>query len=41
MYIIINTNNIKHIIKECLNFILTADPDICLELTSKVINIMK
>jgi AP-1 complex subunit gamma-1 len=37
VYIIINTNNIKQIIKECLNFLIVAEPEIKLELTTKVI----
>jgi AP-1 complex subunit gamma-1 len=37
VYIIINTNNIKQIIKECLNFLIVAEPEIKLELTTKVL----
>ena len=36
VYIIINTNNIKQIIKECLNFLIVAEPEIKFELTTKV-----
>jgi len=36
VYIIINTNNIKQIIKECLNFLIVAETEIKLELTTKV-----
>ncbi len=38
VYIIINTNNIKPIMKECLNFLLIAENEIKLELTSKLCN---
>jgi len=36
VYIIVNTTNIKQIIKECLNFLLIAEGDLKLELTFKV-----
>ena len=36
VYIIINTNNIKQIIKECLNFLILAEPENKFELTTKV-----
>ncbi len=36
VYLIINTTNIKHIIKECLNFLVVAENEIKVELTSKV-----
>jgi AP-1 complex subunit gamma-1 len=36
VYVILNTTNIKHIIKECLNFLVVAENEIKVELTSKV-----
>jgi len=36
IYIITNVSNIKHIIKECLNFLLSSDAEMKLELTTKV-----
>ena len=36
VYVIINSSNIKPIMKECLNFLLVAENDIKLELTSKL-----
>jgi len=36
VYIIVNTSNIKQIIKECLNFLLIAESDLKLELTLKI-----
>lgn len=36
VYLIINTSNIKQIVKECLNFLVIAEPEIKIELTSKV-----
>jgi AP-1 complex subunit gamma-1 len=36
VYLIVNTSNIKHIIKECLNFLLVADQEIKMELTTKI-----
>ena len=38
IHIITNSNNIKQIVKECLNYALTADSEMKLELTSKVNN---
>ena len=37
VYIIINTSNIKQIIKECLNFLIIAENELKTELTTKVI----
>ena len=36
IYLIINSSNIKHIIKECLNFLLVAENEFKYELTTKV-----
>ena len=36
VYLIINTSNIKPIIKECLNFLVVSENEIKTELTSKV-----
>ena len=36
VYLIINTSNIKQIIKECLNLLVVSEPEIKLELTTKV-----
>lgn len=36
VYLIINTTNIKQIVKECLNFLLIAENEFKLELTTKV-----
>jgi AP-1 complex subunit gamma-1 len=38
VYVIINSSNIKPIIKECLNFLLVAESEFKLELTSKLCN---
>lgn len=35
-YLIINNSNIKHIVKECLNFLLVAENEFKLELTTKI-----
>lgn len=40
IYLIVNSSNIKQIIKECLNFLLTAELDFKLELTTKVLIII-
>ncbi len=40
IYLIINSSNIKQIIKECLNFLLVAENEFKYELTTKV-NILK
>ncbi len=37
IYIIVNASNIKHIIKECLNYLLIAEGEMKLELTAKVL----
>ena len=36
VYLIINSSNIKQIVKECLNFLLVAENEFKLELTTKV-----
>lgn len=36
IYLIVNSSNIKQIIKECLNYLLTAESDFKMELTTKV-----
>lgn len=36
VYLIINQNNIKQIVKECLNFLLVAENEFKLELTTKI-----
>ncbi len=36
IYLIVNSSNIKQIIKECLNFLFTAETDFKLGLTTKV-----
>jgi AP-1 complex subunit gamma-1 len=36
IYLIINSSNIKQIVKECLNFLLVAENEFKLELTTKV-----
>jgi AP-1 complex subunit gamma-1 len=36
IYLIINSSNIKQIVKECLNFLLVAEQEFKLELTTKV-----
>lgn len=36
IYLIVNSSNIKQIIKECLDFLLTAETDFKLGLTTKV-----
>jgi AP-1 complex subunit gamma-1 len=38
IYLIINSANIKSIVKECLNFLLVAENEFKLELTTKVIS---
>ncbi len=38
VYLIINSSNIKQIVKECLNFLLVAENEFKLELTTKVYN---
>jgi AP-1 complex subunit gamma-1 len=38
VYLIINSSNIKPIMKECLNFLLVAEGELKLELTSKLCN---
>lgn len=37
VYLIINTSNIKQIMKEYLNFLVIAEPEMKIELTSKVL----
>jgi AP-1 complex subunit gamma-1 len=37
VFLIVNSNNVKQIIKECLNFLLKAENEFKLELTSKIV----